>query len=364
MDACAFEFDLPGNLIALDPVKPRDHSKLLVVNSKQSFVDDYFYHLKQYLRPDDLLIFNNTKVIPAALKAIRKKRQETGKNVEINLNLHKQVQSCKWRAFVKPARRVLKGDSLYFIKQNDQQIPVFSKLKAQIINKTQNGEIEIEFNLSEQDFLKEISTIGQMPLPPYILKQRAFNSSDQLDYQTIFARYDGSVAAPTAGLHFTQKVFEDLKHLNVQFGFITLHVGAGTFLPVKTENIEDHVMHSEWRKIDQKTAEQINRAKQNRNRIICVGTTALRCLESSIHNSGKLVAHSGKTDIFIKPGFEFKIADGLITNFHLPKSTLLMLVSAFSGSETIKKAYAHAIANQYRFYSYGDACLLWKTDLK
>ena len=294
------------------------------------------------------MVFNDTKVIPAALEGIRPARAHGGGgDVTLEVNLHKREAADAWRAFIRPAKRIREGDSVRF-----------GELKAVVEAKSDGGDTLLRFDQSGALLDEAIAAIGAPPLPPYIARKRGVDEQDNEDYQTLFAREEGSVAAPTAGLHFTEDLLQALKDRGVEMVHVTLHVGAGTFLPVKADDTDDHDMHSEWCTISETAAKQINQAKADGRRVIPVGTTALRTIESLASAPGKVEATSRDTNIFITPGYEFRIADALMTNFHLPKSTLFMLVSAMSGLDVMQKAYAHAIAEEYRFYSYGDACLL------
>lgn len=348
MKTSDFDFDLPDSAIALRPASPRDHARLLHLG--QSIEDKHVYDLPDLLKAGDVLVFNNTKVLPAALKAIRPARAVGGGgDVSVTVNLHKCVDERTWRAFVKPAKRLRVGDTLIFSDH----------LTAEVIDKQDGGDTALEFSLSDQLLSDEIARVGDTPLPPYIARQRETDHQDKTDYQTIYAKDTGSVAAPTAGLHFTSNVMDALKDKAVQLEYLTLHVGAGTFLPVKTDNLSDHKMHSEWFTLSKGVASRINAAKAEGRRVIAVGTTALRALESAAQD-GSLKPCSGETDIFITPGYDFRVIDGLMTNFHLPRSTLFMLVCALAGTDKMKAAYQHAIETGYRFYSYGDSSLLWR----
>jgi len=349
MNTDLFDFDLPDHAIAVRPATPRDSAKLLEVKSG-ALSDHRVTDLPQLLEPGDVLVLNETRVLRAALSALRPARAHGGGgDVNVDVNLLLDEGAGRWRAFVRPAKRVRTGDVLMFS----------SNLTAKVYEKAEAGEIGLDFNVSGDTLRTEIETCGQPPLPPYIARKRVPDERDILDYQTIYAKNSGSVAAPTAGLHFTPALFEALKLRKVQVEYLTLHVGAGTFLPVKSETTTDHKMHSESYEISDVTAQRIMQAKSEGRRIIAVGTTTLRALESA-SQSGALTQLSGETQIFITPGYTFKVVDGLMTNFHLPKSTLFMLVSALAGLKTMKAAYAYAIANAYRFYSYGDSSLLWK----
>ena len=334
-----FDFDLPPDRIALRPAVPREVARLLEVG--QGLVDHRIADMPKLLRAGDILVFNNTKVVPAALSGRRIGRLGTTPKIEVLL--HMRLDGQRWKAFAKPAKKLQTGDRLRF-----------DTLECVIEEKGEAGEITLRFDLSGADFDQALAAVGRMPLPPYIESKRAQDAQDKLDYQTIFAKERGAVAAPTAGLHFTAELMDKLQTAGVGHAFVTLHVGAGTFLPVKVEDTDDHKMHAEWGEISAETIASLKAARASGGRIIAVGTTSLRLLEAS-----NLEPFSGTTEIFITPGYKFKAADGLITNFHLPKSTLFMLVSAFAGPARMKAAYAHAIATGYRFYSYGDGSLLW-----
>ncbi len=350
MDVELFNFNLTEDRIALRPVSPRDSAKLLQVKNKE-ITNHNVSDLPAILQAGDVLVLNETKVLRASLQGVRPARSHGGGgDISIGINLHKCISSYEWRAFVRPAKRLKNGDIIH----------ISPHLQAEVFDKKPGGDIGLKFNLTGVELDREIEKCGVMPLPPYIANQRAVDAQDDHDYQTIFGVEKGSVAAPTAGLHFTPELFAKLSARGVEIARLTLHVGAGTFLPVSHGNTDEHIMHAEWFCIDETTAAHINKAKAEGRRIIPVGTTALRALESSVGKDGKLIAQSKDTDIFITPGYKWKIADGLLTNFHLPKSTLFMLVSALAGLETMQNAYAHAIDNNYRFYSYGDTSLLWR----
>lgn len=361
-----FDFNLPEENIALRPLENREDANLLYVN-KQGLIADYkVADIIDLLKPSDVLVFNNTKVLPANLYAIRPrfdKKTQQYNIAHINVNLHMQCDNESWFAFVRPLKRLNIGDKLYFVKENEISFEK-AALQATIEKKDENGEVLLRFNLKNEELNNTIAEFGKMPLPPYIATRRPQDAQDSIDYQTIFAKEIGAVAAPTAGLHFTKNLFSKLKERGIEYYFVTLHVGAGTFLPVKVENTQYHKMHSENGYIDEVTAQKLNLAKQDNRRIVAVGTTVLRLLESAIIAKNKIKAWSGATDIFITPGYEFKFVNVLLTNFHLPRSTLFMLVAAFSGIENIKQAYKHAIANKYRFYSYGDTSLLELNELR
>ncbi len=339
MRVADFDFNLSPQSIALRPASPRETAKLLVVGNQ--FQDFTVADLPLQLRRGDVLVFNNTKVIPAALSGHRAGR--LGTTPKIEALLHMRLDDQRWKAFVKPAKKLEQGDTV-----------AFGSLQAKVEHKGEAGEVTLCFTLSGPTLMEALIETGRMPLPPYIESKRPQDAQDQTDYQTIFAKEQGAVAAPTAGLHFTPDLMNQLQAAGIEHEFVTLHVGAGTFLPVKVEDTNDHKMHAEWGEITSETINRLKAARANGGRIIAVGTTSLRLLETS-----SLEPFSGTTEIFITPGYKFKAVDGLITNFHLPKSTLFMLVSAFAGQERMKAAYAHAIENRYRFYSYGDASLLW-----
>ncbi len=342
-----FDFDLPEELIALRPVRPRQASKMLVANG--GIVDATVSDLPDFLKAGDLLVFNNTKVIPARLSGQRFRETSHGSGVSnIEVNLIERVSADTWMSLAKPAKRLTAGDVIQF-----------GELSATVVSKN-GGEVTLVFDRSGEVLDNAIEAIGAMPLPPYIASKRPADARDMDDYQTVFATRTGAVAAPTASLHFDNELLARLDRLGVNSTEVTLHVGAGTFLPVKVENIEEHKMHSEWGEISLEAATMINKTLKAGGRIIPVGTTALRLIETAAVKTGEIEPWVGDTDIFIRPGYTFKIADGLMTNFHLPKSTLMMLVSALIGYEAIKDIYAHAIDNGYRFFSYGDSSLLFK----
>ena len=346
MDISQFNYQLDSSLIAQKPFSPRDQSRLLVCLDKRT-QDLRFKDLPKLLNSGDVLVINNTKVIPSRLFG---KRDQ----VKIEVTLHLNIDNNLWRAFLKPGRKCNVNDELIF--END--------LKAKIVEKFIAGDVLLDFNFDKERLLAEIKNQGEMPLPPYI-KRDIKSFEDAKDYQTIFAAHQGAVAAPTAGLHFTDNVIQNLKKKGVLFAPITLHVGAGTFLPVKVDNVLNHKMHKEWCSLNENTSNIINNAVRRNKRIISVGTTSLRVLETIAQkNKGKIVPWSGFTDLFVIPGFNFNVVDILITNFHLPKSTLLMLISAFHGYERVFKSYEHAIKQKYRFFSYGDCCIFSKEDKK
>ena len=342
MDISLFDYELDKDLIAQFPCSPRDSSRLL--SCLDNIPKDFnFNKLPEILNSGDVLVINNTKVIPSRLFGKRD-------NVNIEVTLHLKLKRNQWRAFVKPGKKCRVNDELVFK----------DRLKAIVIEKFIEGDLLLEFNKDEKDLLRAVNNQGVMPLPPYI-KREYHLVDDKSDYQTIFASNEGAVAAPTAGLHFTDKLIYKLEKKGIIIAPVTLHVGAGTFLPVKVENVLNHKMHEEWGSLDLNASEIINNAIVNKKRIIALGTTSLRILETiAMKNNGKIIPWSGLTNLFITPGFKFNIVDLLITNFHLPKSTLLMLVSAFYGRENLFNAYDYAIKKKYRFFSYGDSCIFPK----
>jgi S-adenosylmethionine:tRNA ribosyltransferase-isomerase len=334
-----FDFELPQNLVAQEPIPNRDISRLLVIKG-HALEQSNFKSIVDFFNPGDVLVLNDTKVIKSRIFVIKNSKQ-------IELFFHQQLEPNLWQAFAKPAKKIAIGD---VFELADAKIIVIDKLcSGEIVVR-----VQIDSRMNIWDFFEQH---GKMPLPPYI--KRSAESYDDSSYQTVFAANPGSVAAPTAGLHFTEDLLNSLKNKGVKICYITLHVGAGTFIPIKAENIESHQMHYENYSVTQETAELINNAIRDRRNVIAVGTTTLRTLESCCEH-GLVIAKTANTNIFIKPGFNFQIADMLITNFHLPKSTLLLLVSAFAGLEEIKNAYAFAISNNFRFFSYGDANLIYK----
>jgi S-adenosylmethionine:tRNA ribosyltransferase-isomerase len=351
-----FDFDLPEDRIALRPASPRDSARLLVVEPGRPLRDRSVRDLPGELRSGDVLVLNDTKVIPARLKGVRRREASA---VAVEATLHRRLSGHVWTAFMRPGKRLAVGDRIAFGESSDRAC-FLGGLDATVKDKGEGGEVTLAFDLSGPDLDAAIAERGAMPLPPYIAAKRAEDEQDRADYQTVYAAEDGSVAAPTAGLHFTPELFARLKSAGVETAFVTLHVGAGTFLPVKTEELAEHRMHAEWGEVDAATAERLNRARAAGGRIVCVGTTSLRLLESATGEDGVVKPFLGETAIFITPGYRFRAVDGLMTNFHLPKSTLFMLVSAFAGLPTMRGAYAHAIERGYRFYSYGDASLLWR----
>ena len=348
-----FDFTLPDESIALRPAEPRDSARMLVLSGRASQEDSGVNDLPHFLRVGDILVFNNTKVIPAQLEGLRYRGENASK---ISLTLHMRMAPDRWLAFVRPAKRIAKGDRLEFGEGGN--VCLLGKLEGTVLEKGNEGEALIGFDLSGAALDEALAAVGHVPLPPYIASKRKEDARDRADYQTIYAEHDGAVAAPTAGLHFTQELLSRLGYLGVQRAFVTLHVGAGTFLPVKSDDTNEHRMHAETGFIDAETAAKINAARAEGGRVIAVGTTSLRLLESAANAEGRIHPWSGPTDIFITPGYRFRAIDGLMTNFHLPRSTLFMLVSSLMGLGRMKQAYQHAINSGYRFYSYGDASLL------
>ena len=359
-----FDFDLPEDRIALRPAEPRDAARLLVVRPGQPLADHVVRELPDFLRPGDALVFNDTRVIPARLSGLREGRTTGGADgtpVAVEATLHRRVSPSRWSAFMRPGKRLKVGDRVAFGSRDDRACEL-DRLDATIAEKHEGGEVVLAFDLSGPDLDIGIARHGDMPLPPYIAAKRGEDERDRADYQTVYAREDGSVAAPTAGLHFTPDLLEALKAKGVSLHFVTLHVGAGTFLPVKTDNVSEHRMHAEFGEVTQQVANALNAVRAAGGRIVCVGTTSLRLLESATGEDGVVRPFADETAIFITPGYRFRAADVLMTNFHLPKSTLFMLVSAFAGQATMRAAYEHAISAGYRFYSYGDGSLLFKDE--
>jgi len=352
-----FDFNLPTDRIALRPSNPRDAARLLVVKPGQAseLEDRKIVDLPDLLRPGDCLVVNDSKVIAARLKGRRVGRGSAEPAIEATL--HKRIDGSHWRAFILGAKKVQVGDTLRF--GTEGRVCFLGELDAQVLQKDEGGEVTLSFSFHGQVLDQAIAERGAMPLPPYIASRREPDEQDRADYQTVFATPEGSVAAPTAGLHFTENLLARLKARGVALHKVTLHVGAGTFLPVKTEDTSGHKMHAEFGSVSAETADALNTARAQGGRLVAVGSTALRLLETAAGADGKLRAFAGDTAIFITPGYTFRAVDLMLTNFHLPRSTLFMLVAAFCGLETMQRAYAHAIASGYRFYSYGDACLLY-----
>ncbi|MFM9827371.1 MAG: tRNA preQ1(34) S-adenosylmethionine ribosyltransferase-isomerase QueA [Sphingomonas sp.] len=347
-----FDFELPETSIALRPVVPRDSARMLVV-TPPAHADMGVRDLPGLLRAGDCLVLNDTRVIPAALDGVRVRGDTSAK---VAFNLIKRIDASTWQAFARPAKRLLVEDRVLFGLGPQHSTYVTAIVTA----KGEAGEVDLTFDKSGPGLDAAIASIGAMPLPPYIALKRPPEASDKVDYQTMFAARDGAVAAPTAALHFTPELLASLSASGITHQTVTLHVGAGTFLPMKVEDTSLHRMHAEWGEIDAATADALNAVKASGGRIVAVGTTSLRLLESAADTDGTIKPFCGDTAIFITPGYRFKAADALMTNFHLPKSTLFMLVCAFSGLDVMKAAYAHAIASGYRFYSYGDTSLLFR----
>ena len=357
-----FDFDLPDDCIALRPAEPRDSARLLVV--RDGALDDRIIRdLPDFLQPGDALVFNDTRVIPARLSGVRQRVGPEGETltVEVEATLHHRDAPDVWSAFMKPGKRIKPGDRIHFGRNSDAACEL-GRLDATVEEKNEDGLITLRFDLAGPALDDAIRDVGVMPLPPYIAAKRPEDDRDLKDYQTVFATYDGSVAAPTAGLHFTPALLDAIRARGVTTHAVTLHVGAGTFLPVKADDTADHKMHSEWGEVSPETAAALNAVRAAGGRIVCVGTTSLRLLESATTEDGVVQPFHGDTAIFITPGYRFRACDVLMTNFHLPKSTLFMLVSAFAGIDTMRAAYAHAIDSGYRFYSYGDGSLLFRKD--
>ena len=335
-----FYFDLPQELIAQDPIEDRSASRLLILNKETGTVEHHIFHeITDYLCPGDCLVLNDTKVIPARLMGVR---EDTGASVEVLLL--KRKENDIWETLVKPGKKARPGMKLVF---GD------GLLRAEVLEIVEEGNRLVQFSY-EGIFEEVLDKLGEMPLPPYITHKL----QDKSRYQTVYARYEGSAAAPTAGLHFTKSLLQEIEEKGVGIAYVTLHVGLGTFRPVKAENILEHHMHSEYYQVSKEAAEKINKAKENGHRVICVGTTSCRTVESAADENGRLCEGCGNTQIFIYPGYRFKVLDALITNFHLPESTLVMLVSALAGREEVLHAYEEAIKEKYRFFSFGDAMFI------
>ncbi len=356
MTLADFDFDLPEALVALRPAAPRDSARLLEVGADGQLRDRFVTNLPTLLRPGDAIVFNDTRVIAARLQG-RRLRHEASAAVEATL--HKRLTPSHWAALMRPGKRLKPGDRIAFHRAGAPP-DASESLGATLTGKGADGEVFLEFDIGGEALDEALAAFGVMPLPPYIAGRRPEDDQDRLDYQTVYARAPGSVAAPTAGLHFTARLLDRLTERGVSSHFVTLHVGAGTFLPVKTNSLTDHRMHAEYGEVPAAVAEALNAVRRTGGRILCVGTTSLRLLESATSADGLISPFAGETTIFITPGYRFRAADGLLTNFHLPRSTLYMLVCAFSGRPVMRRAYDHAIANGYRFYSYGDASLLWR----
>src|SRR6202171_2888838 len=350
-----FDFELPAGSIALRPASPRDSARMLIVQPEAVLRDRRVAELPLLLDPGDQVVVNDTKVISAQLKGRRIGRDTEPK---IEATLIKRLDGSRWQALVKPAKKLSQGDVVRF--GNEGKVCLLGHLDAEVEHKGDDGEITLSFSFHGPALDSAIADLGSPPLPPYIAGKRAPDERDAADYQTMFAANEGAVAAPTAGLHFTPALETALRQRGVAIHRVTLHVGAGTFLPVKVEDTSAHKMHSEWGTISRDTSDALNAARAKGGRIVAVGTTSLRLLESATAEDGVIQPFTGDTAIFITPGYRFRAVDILLTNFHLPRSTLFMLVCAFSGLDSMKRAYAHAISGGYRFYSYGDACLLFR----
>ncbi|MBP5352206.1 MAG: tRNA preQ1(34) S-adenosylmethionine ribosyltransferase-isomerase QueA [Alphaproteobacteria bacterium] len=349
-----FDFDLDKELIAKQPANPRDTSKLLDLSEENIINDRHFYDLPQILRPDDVLVFNDTKVIPARLYG---KRGEAA----VEVTLYHPDDGIHWWSFIKNSKRLHPGDIIRFYTA--QISAEQSDFTAEIIKKDSEDGVLIKFTCAPDSLGAMLEKYGSMPLPPYIKREKPLAGlwnpyNDKENYQTVYAKHEGAVAAPTAGLHFTERLLKEIDDMGVKRVFLTLHVGAGTFLPVKTDDTENHKMHAEYGIISEESCNIINEAKKSGRRIIAVGTTSVRLLESAADEQGVLHPFCGETDIFITPGYKFRMIDMIITNFHLPKSTLFMLICAIGGTERMKAAYQHAIEQKYRFYSYGDSSII------
>ncbi len=344
MRLAEFDFDLPLDRIAERPVTPRDSARLLVVRGGAS-ADRHVRDLPNLLRPGDLLVFNDTRVVPARLRG---RRGAT----DVELTLLRCLDEARWTALARPAKRLRPGD----------EVMVAEEFSA-VVEGRAEGEVRLRFNLGGSSLRRAMARHGEMPLPPYVARRRPVDARDREDYQTVFARHEGAVAAPTAGLHFTAPLIRTLSAAGIGHAFVTLHVGGGTFLPVRTDDVAAHRLHPEWGEIKRSTVNLVHRARTAGGRIIAVGTTCLRLLEAAAATTGNVGPFVGDTDLFITPGYRFLTADLLLTNFHLPRSTLFMLVCAFAGTDTMHSAYAHAKRAGYRFYSYGDACLLRRAAL-
>jgi S-adenosylmethionine:tRNA ribosyltransferase-isomerase len=350
-----FDYHLPEELIALRPAVPRDAARLLVIEPEASppLADKTILNLPALLAPGDALVFNDTKVIPAELSGVRARGEAVA---QVSVTLIDRLDDHRWKALARPAKRLKAGDRIAFGEGSN--VCLAGSLAATVEGRGEEGEVALTFDLAGAALDETIKALGAMPLPPYIASRRAPDDRDRTDYQTLFARDEGAVAAPTAGLHFTERLMRALEARGISRHFVTLHVGPGTFLPVRSADTEGHVMHPERGIVSAETADALNAVKARGGRIVAVGTTSLRLLESAAVDGGRLAPFAGETRLFITPGYGFRFVDRLLTNFHLPRSTLFMLIASFSGLDLMKRAYAHAVAERYRFYSYGDACLL------
>jgi S-adenosylmethionine:tRNA ribosyltransferase-isomerase len=359
-----FDFALPDDRIALRPATPRDAARLLVVRpgAPGEHEDRAIGDLPALLRRGDALVVNETKVLPANLHGRRLGRGEAGGDREpaIAATLTKRLDGSRWNALVRPAKRLKPGDVVRF--GSEGRVCFLDQLDATVEAKGEGGEVTFAFAFHGVALDEALAERGDMPLPPYIGNRRAVDERDRTDYQTMFAREEGSIAAPTAGLHFTAKLVQALRERGIALHRVTLHVGPGTFLPVKADDTSGHRMHPEWGAVSAETAAALNATRRAGGRIVAVGSTSLRLIESAAADDGTVAAYSGETALFITPGYRFRAVDAMLTNFHLPRSTLFMLVAAFCGLDVMRRAYAHAIASGYRFYSYGDACLLFRAN--
>jgi S-adenosylmethionine:tRNA ribosyltransferase-isomerase len=353
MRVAEFDFELPEERIALRPASPRDSARLLVVRPGGELIDRVVSDLPGLLRAGDVLVFNDTKVIPGQLRG---RRERDGHDAKVSVTLIERIDDADWWALARPGKRLAVGDRIRF--GHDSRVCLLGTLEATVTEKAEDGRVRLAFEFHGAYLDEALHALGDAPLPPYIAQRRAADDRDLSDYQTVYAAHEGAVAAPTAGLHFTPELLTRLADAGIGRAFVTLNDGPGTFLPVKADDTSGHRMHAERGTIDAATAERLNAARKNGGRIVAVGTTALRLLESAADEAGLIHPFDGATQIFITPGYRFRAVDLLTTNFHLPRSTLFMLVAAFSGLDTMKRAYQHAIEKSYRFYSYGDACLL------
>ena len=354
-----FDFQLPPERIALAPASPREAARMLVVGADGALVDRRIGDLPDFIRPGDALVVNDTRVIAARLTGLRTRGDNAAR---IEATLVKRVDESRWRAFVRPAKKLSVGDRVRFGETSESMACLLGALDAEVEEKGDGGEVTLAFAFHGAALDEAIERLGEMPLPPYIAARRPPEARDRADYQTLFAAEPGAVAAPTAGLHVTPELVARIQALGASLHKVTLHVGAGTFLPVKVEDTSDHVMHAEWGRVAASTAAALNQAREQGGRIVAIGTTSLRLLETAADEKGIVRPFAGETAIFITPGYRFRAVDALLTNFHLPRSTLFMLASAFAGLAPIKRAYGHAIETGYRFYSYGDACLLSRSN--